>query len=367
MHPPRISALILAAGLSSRMGRFKPLLPLSRTTMIQAVISLFRDGGIDDIVVVTGHNHDRLAPVIGAAGARPLFNPNFQRGMFSSVQHGVAGLARGEGFFLIPADMPAVRPSTLGALSRAFQGDPTRPVIPEFNGKTGHPPLIPSRLRPAIAKGTDHLRSILFSEASNPLILSVHDRGILMDADTPDAFGKVRAKYAARDIPDPQECQSILQREIGDNTALAAHLERVAGVALTLARAAMTGPLPVELNLDLIRAGALLHDIKKGVPHHAKAARDFLLEVGLPGPAAVAAGHMDLDPGPALDEIQVVYFADKICRGHRLELDYPARFHGKAKTHPHAGERIMNRLETARRIQARIETAAGRSLRSLLQ
>lgn len=362
-----LAALIPAAGLSSRMGRYKPLLPLGRTTMIGTVIGLFKTAGIREIIVVTGHNHDRLAPAVEATGARPLFNPDYASGMFSSIRTGVAGLPSGiEGFFLLPADIPAIRPSTIGLIRRKSEEAKDALIVPAFKGKTGHPPLIPARLIPAIT-GADpdtNLRQILFSDQSHILQLSVHDRGILMDADTPEGYGQVKQKYEVLEIPDEAECRSIIDQELADAPAIRAHLDRVCEIALTLARD--LHPCGLDLDTNLIRAGALLHDIKRMEAHHAEAGSRFLQRLGFPKTADIVAAHMDLTPGPELDETQIVFLADKLCRGDRLDLDYPVRFHEKASRLPHAKKEIFKRLETAQHIHARIESAASRSLGEIL-
>ncbi|WDP91719.1 MAG: NTP transferase domain-containing protein [Desulfobacter sp.] len=369
------AALIPAAGLSSRMGRYKPLLPLGRTDVITTVIGLFKRAGIREVIVVTGHNHDHLAPVVTAAGGRPLFNPDYASGMFSSIRAGVAGLPGGtRGFFLLPADIPAIRPATIGRIHRTFKENPEALVIPEFQEQTkgqtgnltGHPPLIPSRLIPAVAQAgpEGNLRQILFSDKAGIIRLPVHDRGILMDADTPRGYDAVKAKYETLDIPDEAECRSIIHGELGEAPGICAHLTRVSTTALTLVRA--IAPNALTLNPALIRAGALLHDIKRKEKDHARAGERLLLDLGFPGVARIVADHMDLVPGPELDEAQIVYLADKLCDGDRLDLDYPRRFHEKANRFPHVKKEIFNRLETARIIHARVESAAGRPLGEIL-
>nr|WP_320016359.1 NTP transferase domain-containing protein [uncultured Desulfobacter sp.] len=361
------AALIPAAGLSSRMGRYKPLLPLGRTTMIGTVIGLFKTAGIKEIIVVTGHNHDRLAPAVEAAGARPLFNPDYALGMFSSIRTGVAGLPSGiEGFFLLPADIPAIRPATIGLICRKFEEAKDALIVAAFKDTTGHPPLIPARLIPAIT-GADpdtNLRQILFSDQRQIIQLPVYDRGILMDADTPEGYSQVKQKYEALEIPDEAECRFIIDQELADAPVIRAHLDRVCDTALTLARDLCSWGF--DLDINLIRAGALLHDIKRKKVHHAEAGSRFLQCLGFPKIADIAAAHMDLTLGPELDETQIVFLADKLCRGDRLDLDYPGRFHKKASQLPHAKKEIYKRLETAQHIHARIESAAGRSLGEIL-
>nr|WP_321401539.1 NTP transferase domain-containing protein [uncultured Desulfobacter sp.] len=362
-----LGALIPAAGLSSRMGRYKPLLPLGRSNMIGTVIELFKTAGIHDIIVVTGHNHDRLAPVVEAAGARPLFNPDFESGMFSSIRTGVAALPSGiDGFFLLPADTPAIRPATLDLIQKQFEAAKDKLIVPAFKGETGHPPLIPARMIPFITgAGPDaNLRQILFSDPNRIIQLPVPDRGILMDADTPEGYDQVKFKYDRLEIPDELECRFIIDRELADTPAIRAHLDRTCETALTLTRA--LGSSGYDFDIDLIQAGALLHDIKRKEKHHAKAGSRFLQQLGFRKIADIVAVHMDLTPGPQLDETQIVFFADKLCRGDQLEPDYPGRFQEKANQLPHAKKEIFKRLEIAQLIHARIEAAVGRSIGEIL-
>lgn len=386
-----LSALIPAAGYASRMKAFKPLLPLGSATVIETVISLFRDLKITDIVVVTGHNHGALAPVVERAGGRPVFNPAHDQGMFSSIRAGAAALAPGcRGFFLLPADIPAIRPSTLENLMETFLEDPGTVVVPEFRGTGGHPPLIPAGvIRQILASGPEStLRDLLFTVPGKESVpgevypvrpLAVADRGVLMDGDRPEDYAQIRDRAARLDIPDAEECLAVMERE-GIGPDLQAHLELVAKTALMLAEAVK--PRYPELNADLIRAGALLHDIKRREPDHARAGREFLLSLGFPGVAKIAGDHMDLvwdgrelkdaeHTGRVLTERklterELVFLADKLCCGTRIEPDVYGRFLEKARTYPRARERIMARYETARHIQSRIEWAAGRSLGEIL-
>ncbi len=366
-----LAALIPAAGLSSRMGQYKPLLPLGDATMIATVIGRFKQAGIQEILVVTGHNHDRLAPAVVAAGARPLFNPDYALGMFSSIRTGVAGLPKGlKGFFLLPADIPAIRLTTIQRIQEKFEENKDALIIPTFKGKTGHPPLIPGRLIPAIT-GTDpdgNLRQILFSDGEDlqkqPVQLPVYDQGILMDADTPKGYGLVEEKYESLDIPNEAECQAIIDDELADMPHIKAHVQTVRDIALILARA--LNQKGSRLNTRLIQAGALLHDIKRTEKHHAQAGGRWLRNLGFPKVAEIVVAHMDLVPGTELDAVQIVYFADKLCRGDRLHLDYSDRFYEKARQVPHAKKDILKRLETAEHIHARIESVAGRPLGEIL-
>ncbi len=362
-----ISALILAAGFSSRMApAFKPLLPLNGRPMVCAVTDLFYGAGIRDIVVVTGHNHGPVESAVKNSPARVVLNPDYSLGMFSSIRTGVKAIDReSPGFFLLPVDIPALRSSTLAQIKQAFLKNPEQPVIPCFNGKTGHPPLIPASAIASIEQaGPDKsLRDILFAKDFTRLAL--HDRGILMDVDTPTGYEAVKAKFERKQIPDREECLSMIEAELRGEEGIKAHLLLVEKTAMALCNALV--PALPGLNPDLVRAGALLHDIKRKSPRHDRAGEEFLLGLGFIEPAAIVGEHMTLEnPGEDLGEKEIVYFADKVCAGTCLDLDYEARFQKKARDYPQAKERITQRLETARYIHARISAVTGRSVKEIL-
>ena len=181
-----VSAVILAAGFSSRMKEFKPLLPFGGKTMVEKVIELFKENQVTDIIVVTGHNANQLEPFVEKAGALPVFNPNYKSGMLSSIQKGIQHIrSESHGFFLLPVDIPAVRPSTINLMIQQFQKTKEHVIMPYFDDRSGHPPLIPSGLKIDILglKNESTLRDLLFSRDNGIMPLKVYDRGVLMDAD----------------------------------------------------------------------------------------------------------------------------------------------------------------------------------------
>jgi molybdenum cofactor cytidylyltransferase len=185
------SALILSAGRSSRMGAFKPLLPLGDETLIERAIGLFRGAGVADVTVVLGHRAECILPLLGRHGVRPVLNDRYDEGMFSSLRLGVGALDRSRrALFLLPVDIPFVRPETLFALMDAFREGETDVCRPCFRGRCGHPPLIASALIPAIEgfDGTGGLRALLSRFRGRTVDVAVEDPGILLDVDTRDDY-----------------------------------------------------------------------------------------------------------------------------------------------------------------------------------
>ncbi len=188
---PGMAALILAAGRSSRMGMSKPLLRLGGETLLERVIGIAGGAGVEDILIVLGHEADRILPVLSGKNVRIIVNPDYERGMFSSLQTGVRNLPLNcRGFFVLPADMPRIRPSTLTRLHASFQEPGTLVCRPRFRGRRGHPPLLSTALIPAILAydGVGGLRTLLTVFEKWSLNVDVDDPGVLVDLDTPADF-----------------------------------------------------------------------------------------------------------------------------------------------------------------------------------
>ena len=192
-----VAALILAAGRSVRMGTCKPLLPLGAETMLERVIGIARQSEIKSILVVLGHEAELLLPVLARQNVPGVINPDYEQGMFSSLRAGVRHLEGScPAFFLLPADMPLIRPDTLRRLLSTFRaGSPDILVWrPLYGNRRGHPPLISTALIPALLAhdGAGGLRTLLSRFESATRNVYVDDPGILIDLDTPADLGACR-------------------------------------------------------------------------------------------------------------------------------------------------------------------------------
>lgn len=191
METSLIRGLIPAAGLSRRMGAFKPLLPFRGRTVIETAAASLLDGGAASVTVVTGFRAEEIEAVLRAAfPGRVDFvrNPDYaESDMLRSVQLGCEALPDCEAFFLLPGDMPAVSPATVRALCAARPKAGPYILFPVRDGRRGHPPLIHAALRGAIRDyhGGNGLRGLW--EARRELIrtIGVDDGGVRTDLDTP--------------------------------------------------------------------------------------------------------------------------------------------------------------------------------------
>jgi CTP:molybdopterin cytidylyltransferase MocA len=375
--PQNVSALLLAAGRSSRMGELKPLLPLGSSTLLETAAERFRRAGVEDVRVVVGHRAEEIVPVVERMGARWILNPDHERGMLSSVLAGARGLEPAvESFFLLPADIPLVKPRTIEALLRAGGPLPAGPVYPRFLGRRGHPPLIPRRCLPAepapgqtpgqASQPARGLRAFLARWEREAVDVDVADQGIAMDCDTPADYQRLQAYGRGEHIPTEAECRALwgLFRMPAERIA---HSRQVADVACAAAR--LLQARGARLDLDLIGAAGCLHDLAKGQPDHAAAAARALAGLGYREVAEVVAAHTDIPPrsGPP-GEAELVYLADKLVQGGRL-VSLAERFRRPLARHardPAVRQAVDRRLEAARSIQERIEAILGCPLEGIL-
>lgn len=364
----RLAALVLAAGLSSRMGRLKPLLPLGDASLLGRAARLFHAAGIADILAVTGHRADEVRGEAGRLGLRSVHNPDFETGMFSSVQAGLEALPPGlDGVFVLPVDIPLVRPATVRRLIKRLPESPTQVLVPAFDGEPGHPPLLrPAAVDAALAwTGAGGLRAAL--AALDTELLEVADAGVLFDLDTPEAYAEALCRWERRDVPTRAEALALLRLHRAGERGLA-HAQGVARAALALGRALAAAGL--SLDFELLEVAALLHDIAKGSPEHEKAGGLLLADLGYAPVAEIVAAHRDIDPAgmERPGERELVYLADKLVRGQE-RVNVEQRFQEKLDRfagNPEAVTAITRRREHALAMRALVERVAGRSLDAIL-
>ena len=212
MSSEKTAIVLTAAGLSSRMHAFKPLLDLGGRALIARTISSYQEMRADPVVVVTGFQAERLETFLRSlplsAHLLTVRNPEYQTSdMFCSIRVGLAALRDFPGpVFLSPADVPLVQPETLASLLEAARALPRGGKVacapsafrPVYRGRGGHPLLLtPAAVRTILRRaeegGADgrtpgSMRGIFQSGAVHRFDVPVSDPGILMDADTPEDY-----------------------------------------------------------------------------------------------------------------------------------------------------------------------------------
>jgi molybdenum cofactor cytidylyltransferase len=190
-----ISAIVLAAGESKRMGRPKQLLEWQGKTLLGHVLESLMKSDAEDIVLVLGHEADRIGKSLPALQIKIVVNPDYKQGMASSLRQGLLAMdPRSEAFLVLLADQPGIDSEVMNRMIRDFQrADPRRGIVrPVYRGLRGHPVLIGIEyLQEALQlQGDVGARQILANHPTDILEIEVDQDGILKDIDTPEEYQK---------------------------------------------------------------------------------------------------------------------------------------------------------------------------------
>ena len=184
-------ALIVAAGMSSRMGDFKPMLNIGSISVAQRVVATLSQAGVSKIVMVTGYNATALERHLAGNGIIFLRNENYQTTqMFDSVKIGLRYLHdKCDRILFTPVDVPLFTAKTVKAILNS--GAPL--AVPMCDGQRGHPILISNALIPEILNdcGETGLKGALDRCHAELTLVEVEDFGTIQDADTPEDFSKL--------------------------------------------------------------------------------------------------------------------------------------------------------------------------------
>ncbi len=187
-----ISAIILAAGESKRMGEPKMLLPWGKISVLGQVISTFQQAGIDDILVITGGAHEQVEQIVNQYKARSIFNNQFASGeMLSSLQLGLeAQSSQVQATLIGLGDQPQVQAGTVRLICRTFQEQKSRLIVPSFQRRRGHPWLVERSLWNELVelKSPRSPRDFLNEHADEIEYVEVDTSTILADLDTPQDY-----------------------------------------------------------------------------------------------------------------------------------------------------------------------------------
>ncbi len=189
---PRVAAIVLAAGKSSRMGENKLLLDDSGRPIIARSIDHAIEAGVAEVIVVLGHQAGALRQALSGRKIRIALAEDFAAGMSASLKAGIAALPPGTDAALVMlGDMPRVGPGTLRRLIDAYKPLEGRSiVVPVHHGKRGNPVLLDRRFFAEIAalSGDVGARHLIGEHGDQVVEVEIEDAGVFLDVDTPEAY-----------------------------------------------------------------------------------------------------------------------------------------------------------------------------------
>jgi molybdenum cofactor cytidylyltransferase len=196
MNTPKnkISGIILAAGSSSRMGKTKQLMQFGNTSILGRVISSARKSFLHEIIVVLGHDAEKIKQKVDLSHTQTVINSEYLKGQSTSLIKGIENISPqcGSAMFLL-ADQPLVTADIINSLIETFKNSDAPIVIPYFKEKRGNPVIIGRPLFHRLKSlSADTGARVLFKEYKNSILRkTIDDEAILVDVDTIDDYQKL--------------------------------------------------------------------------------------------------------------------------------------------------------------------------------
>ncbi len=357
MRKNRIAAIIIAAGYSSRMDGFKPLLKFKNSTTVERLIHTYHEAGIKDIYVVVGHKKEDIIDKIKDLEIDIVYNEAYDEGMFTSVKKGVLALdADIDAFFMQPVDIPLIKEKTLQLIMDGYRTNNKGVVYPTFYGQKGHPPLIDCKYNSIIlsSNGEGGLKRILGTLQEDSFYVPVFDNTILLDMDKKEDYEKL-VEYDNQDAPNKEECFAIMEHYQVEERIIR-HCEAVCEVAQKIYNQLSTNG--VRLDENAISAAALLHDIARKEKNHPTIGATIIREIGYGFVGDIIESHRDIEVcvDDNVTEKEILFLADKLVKEDKI-CNVEERFEQLLKDKeddPQAIEKIKKRWLSTKTIVKKI-------------
>jgi molybdenum cofactor cytidylyltransferase len=190
------SAVVLAAGASTRMGTQKLLLPLAGEPLVRRTVREVLAAGFDDLLVVVGHEHVQVRAALEELPIRYAVNADYATGMGSSFRTAVEHLSHADAAMFALADQPFVTAREYRAVLDAYR-EHTPPIVSVRYGDVPAPPHLFTRvIFPELAALTHGAREVLERHREELLVLQFPP-GLLQDVDTPEDYERARSRLSS--------------------------------------------------------------------------------------------------------------------------------------------------------------------------
>jgi len=196
----RVSAVVLAAGNSTRMGEPKQLLLLGGRTVLERTLENVRAAEVDEVVLVLGAFAEKIRqelPAVFFDALKVVVNRDYEQGMARSLREGLAAvIPQMDAALIVLADQPFVRPETIGRIIERYRQSDAEIVIPFYEGKRGNPVLLDrSVFAEAMAlQGDVGFRALFGRHVAGIVEVDVADEGVLLDIDSRDDYERLRRR-----------------------------------------------------------------------------------------------------------------------------------------------------------------------------
>lgn len=192
-----VSAVVLAAGMSSRLGRPKQLVSLGSRPLLEGVLDAIRGSKVRGVVVVLGHESDEVARRVRLRPAeRVVVNPDYSRGLSTSVKAGIRAVSPGaSAVLLVLADQPFLSTALVDRIVDAYLASAARVVAPTRRGLQGNPVLVDRSLFPEVlgVEGDVGAKPVIARHRDETVFIEVEEQDALLDVDTEEDLRRARS------------------------------------------------------------------------------------------------------------------------------------------------------------------------------
>jgi len=191
-----VSAVLLGAGESKRMGRDKLSLPWGKKTVFEHCLDILLRSEVREVIVVVRPRIKGRTPPMQERKVRVVCNPYYRKGMSTSIRRGVRAIHPGtKGILIALGDQPLLRTKTINALIHAFSKKRGEIILPAFRGMWGHPVIFDRRFEKELLrlKGDIGARPIIERHLKQTRVVRVNSAGVIKDIDTWKDYSRVKS------------------------------------------------------------------------------------------------------------------------------------------------------------------------------
>jgi len=187
-----LTAVILAAGESKRMGSPKALLLYDSRTFLEHLMDITRHPKIGTQLIVLGAGAEEITKQVGLNPAMTVVNPDWQSGQLSSIKAAIKSIGSKQtgGLLLCLVDHPLITSALVNELVETFYSEKKPIVIPTFHGKRGHPVIFARKLFDELLAAPDETgaRSVVWKHANEVCEVSTTEEGVVLNLNDPETF-----------------------------------------------------------------------------------------------------------------------------------------------------------------------------------
>lgn len=195
-----VTAILTAAGESTRMGRPKPLLLWHGVTLVEYQTSSLLSGGVDDVIVVLGHEATQVKAHVNVPRSRHVVNPDYRRGKSTSVLAGLSEVASdAESILLLGVDQPRP-PEIVATVLESHRVTGALITSPRYEVRGGHPLVFDASLRSeleTITEENEGIRAVFRAHRDDVNEVDMDDPIVCLDLNTPEAYEEAKSRYGA--------------------------------------------------------------------------------------------------------------------------------------------------------------------------